>query len=301
MLDVLNIENMIYNVNGKEVMLDRDLAMLYGCTNGTKTINQAVKRHLERFPSDFCFKVSIEEANRLLRSQNETLNQRGQNLKYEPRFFTEQGVAMLASVLKTENASKVSIQIMRTFVKMRHILSQKDNLLNSIINIKEKQEEQEKLLRNHEIRIEELFNKFKKDCFKECVFYEGEVYESYSKLIDILKESKKEVIIVDNYADKSALDLIKNIKSKVIIINKPCGLLSSKVVEKYNMEYNNLKVIESKNFHDRFIIIDRNKVYHLGASLNTYGNKVCAINRITEESVRNKIIEVVTNIISKEN
>ena len=166
--EILNIESKIYIVRGKEVMLDSDLAELYECANGTKTINQAIKRHMDRFPEDFYFRLTIEEYN-CLRSQIGTLNkQRGKHKKYLPHVFTEQGVAMLASVLNTKIASEVSVKIMRAFVKMRKYIS--GSLLNK------------EMLINHEnriLRLENTFNKLEEKQKVNTIFFEGQTYDAY--------------------------------------------------------------------------------------------------------------------------
>ena len=177
------IENLIYEIRGVQVMLDTDLAKLYQCTNGTKDINKAVKRNIERFPSDFYFELTREECSRF---QNGTLNiKRGQNIKYLPHVFTEQGVAMLATVLKTEIAASVSVNIMRAFVKMRHYINyNKEFLPHKIMLLENKVDDNTK-------RINELFNQFNpKDIVKNYLFFEGELYDSYSLLLDIFNNSK---------------------------------------------------------------------------------------------------------------
>ena len=234
--EIINIEDMIYEVRGVEIMLDSDLAKLYQCTNGTKDINKAVKRNINRFPNDFYFQLTDEECSRF---QFGTLNiNRGQNIKYLPHVFTEQGVAMLASVLHTKVAEEVSIKIMRSFVKMRKYFS------NSITN--------NDILINHENRlliIESTLDKFKdKDINK--IFFEGELYDSYSLLLDIFNRSKKEIIIIDNYAGKELLDILKNIDRKIIIVSKNIDEILKK---KYESQYKNINFINNDSFHDRFI------------------------------------------------
>ena len=195
------IEDMIYEIRGQQVMLDSDLARLYKCTNGTKDINKAVKRNIERFPSDFYFQLTKEETSHLLRFQfgtlNKSNNKRGQHLKYLPYAFTEQGIAMLASTLKTEVATKTSIKIMRAFVLMKKYIS--NNLIEQkYIN---------KMVIDHEERlnlVEDTFSKFKEEANH--LFFEGQIYDAYSLLLDIFKKAKAEIIIIDNYLDKNLLD-----------------------------------------------------------------------------------------------
>lgn len=197
--DILKIEDMIYEIRGKQVMLDSDLAKLYECTNGTKDINKAVKRNIERFPDDFCFKLTAEESLKYLRFQIGTLNRsgnrRGQHLKYLPYAFTQEGVAMLASCLRSDIAKRVSVDIMRAFVMMRRYISN-DLIEQKYIN---------KLVLNHEERlkiVESTFTNFKEN--NNHLFFKGQVYDAYSLMIDIINidiinKSNEEIIIIDNY------------------------------------------------------------------------------------------------------
>ena len=180
----IKIENMIYEIRGKQVMLDSDLAKLYQCANGTKDINKAVKRNIERFPEDFYFQLSSEEYNNILRFQNGTLElKQGQYSKYLPYVFTEQGVAMLSSVLRTEIASKVSIDIMRAFVVMRKYIS------NELLE----QKYMKDMLIRHDGEIKLLQESFDKMQSKELVneiYFNGQIYDAYSKILDIISKAK---------------------------------------------------------------------------------------------------------------
>ncbi|MBR7042087.1 MAG: ORF6N domain-containing protein [Bacilli bacterium] len=285
----LNIENMIYEIRGKQVMLDSDLAKLYKCKSGTKVINQAVSRNKDRFPEDFYFKLTKEEYYSILRSQNVTLElKRGEYNKYLPHVFTEQGVAMLSSVLRTEVASAVSIRIMRAFVAMRHYIG---------TNFLEQKYINNQVMKNTEDikALQELFNKFdEKESINE-VYSKGQIYDAYSKILDIFNKANKEIIIVDRYADKIVLDMVRNLKVNVIIITKENNKLSKLDISKYNQEYNNLKVIYSDDYHDRYFILDRTIIYHSGTSINNAGNRLFSINILTDKFAKdyliNKIIE----------
>ena len=275
----LNIEDMIYEIRGKQVMLDSDLAKLYQCTNGTKTINQAVKRHINKFPERYMFQLTKNEYDNL-KSQfgTSSLNTYG-GVRKMPYAFTEQGVAMLATILKTPVADIVSMKIIDAFVYMKRYLSFENK--NSIIL-------------NHEERILKLEKSFDKLNEKEkinAIFYEGQIYDAYSLLIDIFKEAKEEIIIVDNYADKSILDMITNLNVKVTIITKKFNLLKDIDIKKYNRQYHNLKVIYSDKFHDRFIILDKKVLYHSGASFKDLGNKCFAINKIEDNEYLKNILK----------
>ena len=205
-------QNMIYEIRGQLVMLDSDLARIYECTHGTKTINLAVKRHANKFPERFMFQLTESEILSVSRFQFETLNKNNQkqglNIKYLPYVFTEQGVAMLASVLRTKVADEISVKIMDAFVKMRHYLI-KDNLrLNYIEN---------KVL-EHEDKLTLLFNQFKTK--NNHLFFEGQIYDAYSLLIEILSVAKEEIIIIDNYAGRELFDILRDVKCNIKVITK---------------------------------------------------------------------------------
>lgn len=252
-----NIENLIYEIRGKQVMLDSDLARLYECTNGTKDINKAVSRNINRFPNDFYFQLTEDEYSSL-RFQIGTLKkERGQHRKYMPHVFTEQGVAMLTSVLKTNIASEVSVNIMRAFVMMKKYIS--NNLLEQkyINNQVFKNTEDIKLLK-------ESFNKLSEKRKENEIFFNGQIYDAYSKILNIFKSAKKELIIVDAYTENTTLDIIKRLNVKVIIITKSNNLLTQQDIERYNNQYNNLKVVFNNTFHDRYFILDNKEVYYCG-------------------------------------
>ncbi len=287
--DKLKIEDMIYNIRGKQVMLDSDLAKLYQCKNGAKTINQAVKRHINRFPERFMFQLTKEEYNNILRSQIGTLElEQGQFTKYLPYVFTEQGVAMLATVLRTSVAEDVSVAIMDAFVYMRKYI--KENIIEQIfIN--------EMVLR-HEKDIKLLQETFDKlELSKNQIFFDGQIYDSYSKIIDLMNIANNELIIVDSYADKVILDMISKLIVKVILITKTKTLLSKMDIEKYNKQYNNLNIIYDDSFHDRYFIIDKSIIYHLGTSINHIGSKTFSINKLEDSIVIESLLNKLKNII----
>ena len=276
----LNIENMIYEIRGKQVMLDSDLAKLYECKNGTKDINKAVKRNIERFPKNFYFQITEEEMKKLW-FQSGTANKMIRSLPY---VFTEQGIAMLSSVLHTQIAISQSIRIMDAFVKMRKIISS---------NLIEQKYINELVIKDNERinLLEESFSKLEEKEKINHIFYEGQIYDAYSLLIDIFKGAKEEIIIIDNYADKSILDMITNLNVKVIIVTKKFNLLKDIDIKKYNRQYHNLKVIYSDKFHDRFIILDKKVLYHSGASYKDLGNKCFAITKMEDKEYLKTIIK----------
>ena len=277
----VKIENMIYEVRGKQVMLDSDLAKLYECKNGTKMINQSVKRNKERFPEDFYFQITREEYNEILRSQNVTLElERGKYSKYLPYVFTEQGVSMLSSVLKTEKASGVSISIMRAFVAMRKYISTELLEQRYINNQVIKNTEDIKLLK-------ETFTNFK--TFSNEIFFEGQIYDSYSLLLDIFNSSNKSIVIIDNYISKSLLDILSKTNKKITIYTKN---IDNNLINKYNSQYHNVTIKINNSFHDRFIIIDNKVLYHCGASFKDLGKKCFAINKIEYKEILYSILNI---------
>ena len=287
--DVINIENMIYEIDGKEVMLDSDLAQLYNVA--TKRINEAVKNNPDKFPRRFSWILSDEEKSNLW-SKFSTANISSMS-RSNPRVFTEQGVYMLATILKSKTAIEVSIRIMDTFVKMRHYINYNKNVLpRRFLLLEDKVDENTK-------RIDELFDKFNpKVITKNSIFFQNDIYDSYSVLLEILKLSREEVIIIDNYMGKTLLDELRNINRKIIIISSN---INDTLKKKYLKQYNNIKFINNESYHDRFIIIDRKRVFHCGASFKDLGKKCFAINEIENKIEREKLINDVVKNCSIDN
>ena len=273
----LSIENMIYEIRGRQVMLDCDLAKLYNVE--TKRINEAVKNNPDKFPERFYFRINENEFFSLKSkiSTSKGGSRKGHNV------FTEQGIAMLSTILKSKVAVETSIRIMDAFVKMRKIISS---------NLIEQKYINELVIKDNERinLLEESFSKLEEKEKINHIFYEGQIYDAYSLLIDIFNEAKKEIIIIDNYADKSILDMITNLNVKVIIVTRKFNLLKDIDIKKYNNQYHNLKVIYSDKFHDRFIIIDRTDLYHSGASYKDLGNKCFGINKIKDDEYLENIL-----------
>ena len=277
--DDMRIENMIYEIRGKQVMLDSDLAKLYECANGTKTINLSVKRHINRFPDRFMFQLTQDEYDNL-RFQVETTNNMSRSLPY---VFTEQGVAMLATILRTKVAEEVSIRIMDAFVAMRHYFD--EELLNQqyINNLVLKDHSKIEAL---ELSLNILEEKHKANE----IYFNGQIFDAYSKIQDIFNSVEKTLIIIDAYADNTVLDIIKRLNIDVTIITRTNNLLTKQDIIKYNEQYNNLKVIYNNDFHDRYFILDKKVVYHCGASINRIGYKTFSINLINDEEVCDLLI-----------
>lgn len=264
----LKIEKMIYEIRGKQVMLDSDLAKLYQVDK--KRINESVKRNLNKFPERFSFVLTSDEE-MFLKSHFATSNSWG-GARKGYRVFTEQGVAMLATILKSKVATEVSIKIMDAFVAMRKYICS-NSLEQKYIN---------NLVMKHEDQLNTIFDYFDvKDPVND-IYITGQVYDAYSRILDILLLAKEELIIIDSYADKYVLDMISKVKIPITLVLSTNSRLSELDIDKYNKEYQNLTLIYNDSFHDRFIILDKKKMYHLGTSLNNAGTKTFSINRIED-------------------
>ena len=303
------IKNLIYTIRGKQVMLDSDVAMLYHYE--TKKINQAVKRNIERFPEKFCFQLTEEEFSSLrsqivtlnkttvqdnfedssLRSQFAALNEntgRGKHRKYLPYVFTEQGIAMLSGLLKNDIAIQVSINIMDAFVEMRKFLMVNGQLFERLTNVEYK-------LLEHDKKFDKVFDQLQnEENIKQKIFFEGQIYDAYSLIIDIIKKANKKILIIDNYIDDSVLKMLtkKNKNVEVVILTSNKSNIQKIDIQKFNKEYPILKVAETNKFHDRFIVIDNKEMYHLGASIKDLGKKCFGINKIEDLDIVEKVINL---------
>ena len=204
-----------------------------------------------------------------------------------PRVFTEEGIFMLATILKSETAVKMSIKIVESFVKMRHFFIDNRDIYKSLNNLTLRLSDTE----------DKLFSKFDK---KEYLYLENSEYDAYSDIIKILKTSKQNIIIVDPYVDITFLDTIRNIKTKVTLITQRRTRLTKTEIDKYNTQYNNLTVIKNSSFHDRYLIIDNQDIYHLGASINHAGDKVFSIHKIDDRDIKLNLSKTINNVLSKE-
>ena len=342
------IESKIFTIRNVQVMLDKDLAELYGVE--TKRINEQVKRNIERFPEEFCFQLTKEEVeslrsqivtlssmNETLRSQNATsntenepsrsqiatLNNENQILRSQivisksenadlksqnatsssqnwggtrklPYAFTEQGVAMLSSILKSEVAVKVSIQIMNAFVQMRHFLAANGSLFARLDSVEKQQiETEEKLNRNivqtqekltvHEKNFEKVFDALEAaDLPKQGVFCNGQIFDSYKFVSDLIRKAKTSIILVDNYVDDTVLSMLDKRKSNVsaTIYTQSISKQLTLDLQKHNAQYVPIDLRVMTNFHDRFLFIDEKTIYHIGASIKDLGKKVFGFSKL---------------------
>ena len=282
------IKKLIYTIRGKQVMLDSDVAMLYHYE--TKNVNKAMKRNIERFPEDFCFQLTNDEFKNL-RFQFGTLNKKVNNgkvtRKYLPYVYTEQGISMLAGVLKNDIAIQVSISIIRAFIEMRKFISLNSQIFERLTNVEYK-------LLDHDKKFDKVFNELQKDeKFKQKIFFQGQIYDAYSLVIDIIRRAKSKIVIIDNYIDDSILKILvkKNKNVEVVILTSKNSNISKLDIQKFNKEYPIFKVVKTDKFHDRFIIIDNKELYHCGASIKDLGKKCFGINKMEDIEIIKKFNE----------
>ena len=265
------IQNKILVIRNQQVMIDRDIAELYGVE--TKVLNQAVKRNMDRFPERFMFQLNQEEfcflRSQFVTSKTETRGGR----QYLPYAFTEQGCAMLSSVLKSETAVQVSVKIMDAFVAMRRFLMSNAQIFQRLDSLEIHRIESDK-------RIDELFTRM--DRYKiddtQGIFFQGQIFDAYAKFQSFISQAQKEIILIDNYVDLSVLERLatKNSGVDVTIYTLPNTRLTAQDIRTFNAQYPTLTVKYTSQMHDRFLIIDNRILYHVGASLKDLGKKCFA-------------------------
>lgn len=284
-----DIKNMIYTFRDQQVMVDSDLAKLYQVTTGN--LNKAVKRNLSRFPEHFCFQLTEHEYKNL-RFQNGSSSSNNNNYggrRYMPYVFTEQGIAMLSAVLKSDIAVEVSVKIMNSFVEMRRFLLSNQELFSRLDRIEIKQLETDR-------KFEEVFNYIAANTeVKQNIFFNGQIYDAFSFIVGLIGKAKKEIILIDNYVDVNTLNILckKNQGVEVVIATAGKGSLSVKDITKFNAQYPKLSVKTTTDFHDRFLILDKIEVYHIGASIKDAGKKSFGITKIEDKDLINGIVNKV--------
>jgi len=282
------IQSMIYTFRGKQVMVDSNLADLYQVT--TKRLNEQVNRNKNRFPPQFMFQLTEDEY-RDLRSQIATSNDgiKHGGRRYMPYVFTEQGIAMLSSVLRSNIAVEVSIRIMDSFVEMRRFLVSNQELFSRLDRVELKQIETDK-------KLEQVFNYIAtRTEVKQHIFFDGQIYDAFSFIVDLIKKAQNKLVLIDNYVDTNTLNLLckKNNGVSVLIAGSGKGSLTSKDISKFNAQYQGLLVKTRNDFHDRFLIIDDTEVYHIGASIKDAGKKSFGITKIEDQTLLDSIINKV--------
>ena len=271
------IRNLIYTIRGKQVMLDSDLASLYQVE--TKNLNKAVKRNIERFPASFCFQLTEKEVENLrFQIGTSSLNYGGR--RYLPYVFTEQGVAMASAKLRSDIAVKMSVQIMEAFVEMRRMLISNASLFHRLDNIELRQLEADQ-------KFEEIFKALESDKLhsEKGIFYNGQVFDAYTFVSDIIRKAGSSIILLDNYVDDTVLTLLgkRNDNVTATILTKSISNQLRLDLQRYNSQYPAIDIEIFSDAHDRFLIIDNTELYHIGASLKDLGKKWFAFSRMDIE------------------
>ena len=292
------IKNLIYVIRGQQVMLDSDLAMLYQVE--TFNLNKAMKRNVDRFPEDFCFQLTKEEYKNLIfqsgiSSLQESENKHGGRRKL-PYVFTEQGISMLSAVLRSEMAVKVSVRIMSTFVEMRHFMANNSLVLSRMNELEIKQLSYQK---ETDEKFEQVFRYISEhEEVSQKIFFEGQIYDAFSLLTELVSKAEKEIILIDNYVDVGTLNILakkqENVKVQIYTVKRT--KLSLTDINNFNQQYPVLGVDYTEEFHDRFLIIDGTLAYHVGASLKDAGKKCFAINRIEDKANILNILKCIKKI-----
>jgi hypothetical protein len=303
--DAATIQRKIYTIRDAQVMLDSDLANFYNVE--TRRLNEQVKRNKERFPSEFMFRITREEYDNLisqnatsnedsLRSQNAILEKgRGRHRKFLPYAFTEQGVAMLSAVLKSETAVKMSIQIMSAFVAMRRFLVENAGVFQRLDRLELKQLETDK-------KVDQIFDAMQSIDFapKQGIFFEGQIFDAYKFVSSLIKKADTSILLIDNYIDETILDLFSKKKRDVTVTILTANLNKSLRLDekKFNAQYSSITVKEFNKAHDRFLIIDNKDVYHFGASLKDLGKKWFAFSKMDKSAL--ELLENLKKVVADE-
>ena len=283
------VESLIRVIRGQQVMLDRDLAELYGVE--TRRLNEQVKRNIERFPEDFMFQLTKEEFENW-KSQFATSNSIVMGARKRPYAFTEQGVAMLSGVLKSPTAVEANIRIMRAFVSMRHFMVNNVAFFQRLETIEFNQLEsnkvQAKILAHQEVqdhRIDEIFRRLDEGMYKpkQGIFFDNQIYDAYSFVSELVKSAKQRIILIDNYVDETVLTLLDKREDTVsaIIYTQQISRQLRLDVDRHNSQYPPIEISVFRRSHDRFLCID-DTVYHVGASIKDLGKKWFAFSKMED-------------------
>ena len=293
-IDSKTVQNLVYTIRGQQVMLDSDLAELYGYE--VKRLNEQVKRNINRFPEDFMFQLTMEEVefvkSQFATSRTSTLyeGQSGGRRKF-PYAFTEQGIYMLATVLRGELAEQQSIYIMRAFREMRHFLANNRLMFERIKSIELKQLEYQKY---SDEKFDEIFHYIAEhEESEQKIFFSGQIFDAFNLFTNIIRQAEREIVLIDGYVDVDTLNILSKKKAgvKTIVYTFPSAKITKKDVETFNAQYSELVVQRTTEFHDRFLILDGNIGYHIGASIKDAGKKCFGINKIEDEVVIKELIK----------
>lgn len=278
------VQQRIFTLRGQQVMIDRDLAELYGVE--TRVLNQAVKRNAERFPAAFHFQLSEQEHDEILRSQTVISSEHG-GRRYLPYAFTEQGVAMLSAVLRSATAVQVSIQIMQAFVAMRRLLASHEPLLQRLDTLEKRQIGYEI---NADARFEQIFSALdvRQAAPAQGVFFEGQIFDAYHFVSDLLRQAEKSIVLIDNYVDDSVLVQLDKRRPSVsaLVLTRKISKSLAQDLAKHNQQYPAIEAREFADSHDRFLVLDGDTVYHLGASLKDLGKKWFAFSKMEKSGLK---------------
>lgn len=286
------IENLIHYVRGEQVMIDSDLALLYNVE--TKRLNESVKRNAKRFPESFCFQLTEDEYVDL-RSQFATSNTENASSKggrrYLPYAFTEQGIAMLSAVLRSDEAIQVSVNIMNAFVKMRRFLAENAVMFDKLNSLELKQLEYQK---ESNEKFDQIFAYISEhEEVRQKIFFEGQIYDAFRLLVSLVEKAEKSIVLIDNYVDVATLNIFAKKKDgvDVTIYTVRRTRLASQDIANFNSQYPTLTVNYTGVFHDRFLIIDEETAYHIGASIKDAGKKCFGISRIGDAGIISDILQ----------
>jgi len=273
-----NIRQRIFTIRGLQVMVDRDLAELYGVEN--KRLNEQVKRNIERFPEKFRFQLTKEEKDELVANCD-----RFKSLKHStvlPHVFTEQGVSMLSAVLRSATAVKVSVQIMDAFVRMRRFIAHNAVIFQRLDNLEQKQ-------MITDTRLDKVFEALEAGDIKpkQGIFFDGQIFDAYVFVADLIKSAKKSIVLMDNYVDETVLTLLAKRRKNcaAIIYTKNISKKLRLDLEKHNQQYAPIEIKTFADAHDRFLILDEQTIYHFGASLKDLGKKWFAFSKFDKGAV----------------
>lgn len=288
------IQNLIHYIRGQQVMIDSDLAMLYNVE--TKRLNESVKRNAKRFPESFCFQLTEDEYADL-RSQIATSNTKTEKAsskggrRYLPYAFTEQGIAMLSAVLRSDEAIQVSVNIMNTFVKMRRFMAENALMFDKLNSLELKQLEYQK---ESNEKFDQIFAYISEhEEVGQKIFFEGQIYDAFSLLVSLIEKAENSIVLIDNYVDVGTLNILAKKKEgvDVTVYTVRRTRLASQDIANFNSQYPTLTVNYTGVFHDRFLIVDETTAYHIGASLKDAGKKCFGITRIEDIGIVSDILQ----------
>ena len=286
------IENLIHYIRGQQVMIDSDLALLYNVE--TKRLNESVKRNSKRFPESFCFRLTEDEyadlKSQIATSNTENTSSKG-GRRYLPYVFTEQGIAMLSAVLRSDEAIQVSVNIMNAFVKMRRFLAENALMFDKLNSLELKQLQYQK---ESNEKFDQIFAYISEhEEVGQKIFFEGQIYDAYSLLVSLVGKAEKSIVLIDNYVDVGTLNILAKKKDgvDVTIYTVRRTRLASQDIANFNSQYPTLTVNYTGVFHDRFLIIDEETAYHIGASIKDAGKKCFGISRIEDVGIVSDILQ----------